>query len=212
MGFTDFYSHDNAEMCCCGEVCDNGRETKEFNETFPDMHGLGEGGGYITDVVTEAALEEIAGFKEREEDRLFLTITMPATHAGPEDVPQYKDEDLDPSLLARSPLRAGFDAMMSNLDANIERVVAKMASERLLDDTLLVVVGDNGGSAHAGSSVYPLRGEKFAYFDGGIRTPGLVKLPGQREGRELRDLVWIGDLAPTILEAVGGKGGGAWTG
>ena len=91
--------------------------------------------------------------------------------------------------------------MASNLDSNVERIFDSLRSHGLLDDSLVLVVSDNGGEASAGSSNYPLRGEKFTYFEGGIRVPAaVVNLPG--EGRKVSPrIATMSDILPTILDA-----------
>ena len=65
---------------------------------------------------------------------------------------------------------------------------------------------DNGGTDKAGSNNWPLRGEKFGHFEGGIRVVGivhssLIESPGSvRHG-----LMHISDWYPTILHLAGGQ-------
>jgi arylsulfatase A-like enzyme len=52
----------------------------------------------------------------------------------------------------------------------------------MLDSTVLLVNSDNGGDTdytkgHPGNN-YPLRSEKFAYYEGGTRVPAFVYAPG----------------------------------
>jgi len=257
---------DNNEVCCCDEVrldeeqsdplpnernnshplsqiCEPARSHGSFNSTHSDIHDLEvEAGDYITDSLTKAAISEIESFDLSGDSSLFLTVAMAATHNGPFGDPQYKESDIDPSVAAKSKKRAGFSAMAKNLDENVERLHSALATKGILDDTLIVILSDNGGETSAGSSVYPFRGEKFTYFNGGIRPPAAIFGAGVKGGggegergakRRLErsdsilptyitnhlplvasllaliaafdDLFWIGDVAPTILEAVGGE-------
>ena len=52
----------------------------------------------------------------------------------------------------------------------------------MLSDSIVLVNSDNGGDVyypkgHPGNN-YPLRSEKFLYFEGGIRVPAFVYAPG----------------------------------
>ncbi|GMH77047.1 hypothetical protein TrRE_jg8908 [Triparma retinervis] len=209
LGGVDFYRHGSDEACCCGEVCGPGRSFGSFNGTFQDVHGLQVGEGeYITDAITRAAVSTIEGFEASPPPggpaSLFLTVAMAATHSGPSGDPQYKPSDVDPDLLLRSPKRAGFSAMAKNLDESVEAIHAALEGRGMLEDTLIFLLSDNGGETSSGSSVYPLRGEKFTYFNGGIMAPAAVLGKGVKGGgRSLRGNFWIGDVMPTVLEAVG---------
>ena len=65
---------------------------------------------------------------------------------------------------------------------------------------------------HPGNN-YPLRSEKFSYFEGGIRVPAFVYAPGlipkSRVGTTYHGLMHHVDLTTTFV-ALAGFGGGRW--
>ena len=216
LGSIDFFSHNNTECCANAEVCSPDRSVHSFSsrQSYNDLHDLpASSGEYITDSIVSAALEKVRSFAERRgaENRLFLQVNMAATHSGPAGTAQYKESDLDEAQAGRSVLRAGFAAMAKNLDDGVRRLWSALEDADLLEDTLVVLLSDNGGESTAGGSNWPYRGEKFTYFQGGINTPAFVKLPGSggnsssssSSGVALESLFWIGDVAPTVLDAVG---------
>jgi len=79
-------------------------------------------------------------------------------------------------------------------DAHVGRVIARLESEGLLDETLVILCGDNGIS-HA-------RGKQFLY-DEGTWTPLVVRGPGVPRGAVRDDLVELIDIAATSLAAAG---------
>lgn len=89
--------------------------------------------------------------------------------------------------------------MLLAVDEGLGRLRAGLQSRRLLDETLLVVTGDNGY----------LLGEhglaqKQVSYDPSIRVPLLVRWPGRAPAGGARDeLVVLTDLMPTFLEAAG---------
>ena len=55
----------------------------------------------------------------------------------------------------------------------------------------------------APTSVYPLRAGKGWLYEGGIKIPQLIKLPGKTEKEIVDDLTVSYDLFPTILDVAG---------
>ena len=47
-------------------------------------------------------------------------------------------------------------------------------NSNMYDNTYIVFTSDNGGSNSAGSSTYPLRGQKGSYYEGGVFVCGMI--------------------------------------
>jgi arylsulfatase A-like enzyme len=152
--------------------------------------------GYVTDLLTDGAIDFIARNRER---RFFTYIAYNAPH-GPLEVPAgYLDRYKDlPDTTAR------VYAMVNNIDDNIGRLLAKLDELKLAENTLFVFITDNGPQQpryNAG-----MRGLKGTVFEGGIRVPCFVRWPAALKGARTVDRVAAHiDLAPTILEACGAK-------
>ncbi len=87
------------------------------------------------------------------------------------------------------------------LDENIGRVLNYLDSSKLLDNTLVVYLGDNG-FALGEHGFY----DKRDAFEESIRIPMLAMAPGLIEpGSEIKAMMLNMDLAPTLLEAAGVK-------
>ncbi|KAG5190931.1 hypothetical protein JKP88DRAFT_129921, partial [Tribonema minus] len=58
----------------------------------------------------------------------------------------------------------------------IGRITQTLQDKAMWQDTLIVVLSDNGGpiSLTGGASNFPLRGWKYSNFEGGVRTNALV--------------------------------------
>lgn len=99
--------------------------------------------------------------------------------------------------------------MIETLDANVGRVLQKLRQRRLADHTLVIFASDNGGTIiqHRGRQVTdnsPLRSGKGSLYEGGIRVPLLVRLPGVTpRGQVCNEPVSCTDFFPTILELCG---------
>ncbi|MEM7260971.1 MAG: sulfatase, partial [Planctomycetota bacterium] len=97
--------------------------------------------------------------------------------------------------------RAAYAAMVETVDRSIGRVVAKLESLGLAEDTLVIFASDNGG--HGGiTSMAPLRGAKGMLYEGGIRVPLILRWPGRIETGECAEPV-IGCDLPVTLAALG---------
>lgn len=86
---------------------------------------------------------------------------------------------------------------VQRFDRELGEIVKLLEDAGQLDNTLIVVTGDNG---------IPFPRAKATLYDAGTRVPLAVcwprKIPG---GRTVDDLVSLADLAPTFLEAAGLK-------
>lgn len=81
-------------------------------------------------------------------------------------------------------------------DNEVGEILQRLESEGILEQTLIILMGDNGIS-HA-------RGKQFLY-DEGIRTPFIVRGPGIPRGAIRTDLIEHIDMAATSLAVAGIK-------
>lgn len=93
---------------------------------------------------------------------------------------------------------------LSDLDDNIGRLLHYLNSKCLTDNTIIIFTSDNGGKcghAKATNCNFPLRGGKGELFEGGIRVPFIIDVPGiHRHGQRCDQPVLGTDIYPTILE------------
>jgi arylsulfatase A-like enzyme len=76
----------------------------------------------------------------------------------------------------------------------------------LEDNTIIIFTSDNGGVASGdafSTTNLPLRGGKGYQWEGGIREPYFIKVPGQVEQKSIAYPVTGADLYPTILDLAG---------
>ncbi|MBM3859522.1 MAG: hypothetical protein FJ395_07730 [Verrucomicrobia bacterium] len=102
---------------------------------------------------------------------------------------------------------AGFFGMMANLDENVGRLEAMLRQSGLRENTILIFMGDNGGTG--GISVFNagLRGAKASLYDGGHRAPWFLRWPAGklRPAGDVPELTQAQDVLPTLLELCGVK-------
>ena len=103
-----------------------------------------------------------------------------------------------------------YAAMVESMDTAVGKILRQLDALGLADDTLVVFTSDNGGLATSEglpTSNYPLRAGKGWVYEGGIREPFLVRMPGAtiKGGSANATPVMSIDLFPTALEFAGLK-------
>lgn len=176
----------------------------------PDGAGFAvERAQYSHDLLAREALE----FVERNRDKpffLYLALTIP--HANNEggqkgmEVPSsepYANEDWPEP-------QKGHAAMITRMDRDIGRLLAKIKELGLDEETLVIFTSDNGPHREGGNdpefndSNGPLRGIKRDLYDGGIRVPLIARWPGRiRPGSESDHVSAFWDFLPTACKIAG---------
>lgn len=153
---------------------------------------------YLTDAF---AREAVAYIDRSKASPFFLYLTFNAVHTPMEASQKY----LDRFASVSDPKRQKYCAMMSAMDDAVGQVVAKLESDKLLENTLIFFVSDNGGptAANTGDNT-PLRGFKATTWEGGIRVPYFVSWKGKIPAGKTYDQPVIQiDFVPTVLAAAG---------
>ena len=153
--------------------------------------------GYCTDVFFDGALR----FIEASKDRPFLCYIPTNAPHGPFNVAKKYEE-----IYTRKGVRGGrakFWGMITNIDENMGRLLAKLKEWGLEENTIVIFMTDNGT---AGGLSGGRRGGKGSEFDGGHRVPFFIRWPGAIEaGRDLDRLAAHIDVLPTLVELCGLK-------
>ena len=159
----------------------------------------GKEGEYLTDRLTDEAVKFI---HESKDQPFFLYFPHYGVHtplqAKPEVTAKY--ERIPEAERQGKPEYA---AMVESIDDSVGRVMATLRELKLEDNTVIIFTSDNGGFYNATSNA-PLRANKGAYYEGGIRVPLIIKWPGVTKPRlVVNDPVTSTDLYPTCLAAAG---------
>ncbi|MDA7510951.1 sulfatase [Verrucomicrobia bacterium] len=159
----------------------------------------GKPGEYLTDRLTD---EAVTFLHDNKDQPFFLYFP----HYGVHTPLQAKKEMI--ARYQRIPIeeRQGdpiYAAMVESIDQSVGRVLAALRAIGREEDTVVIFTSDNGGFYKATSNA-PLRANKGAYYEGGIRVPLIIKWPGVTEPRMIiREPVTSSDLYPTCLAAAG---------
>ncbi len=164
----------------------------------------GEPGDFLTDKLTDAAIEFLEARKSEQPFLLYFsyyTLHGPIM-APPELVEKYKtkaatfDNSKDEFL---NPARAG---MVEKLDDSVGRIMTKLEQMGIADNTVIILTGDNGGDHD--KTTGGLRDFKGFSHEGGVREPFVVKWPGKTAvGSTCEEMVIGTDFYPTMLEMAG---------
>lgn len=104
-----------------------------------------------------------------------------------------------------NPLYAG---MMEALDTSVGFVLEAIQDSGQSGNTIVIFTSDNGGVSSGdgyATSALPLRGGKGRQWEGGIRQPYYISVPGKTNGSSVDSLANGTDFFPTILELAGGS-------
>lgn len=168
--------------------------------------------GYVSDVITDAAIAFIRGSSGRP---FFTYLAFNAPHT-PLEVPQdayakYRAMNLQradfPS--AGVPIGEKFDAdvtakiygMVENIDANVGRLLAAVDELRLAERTIVIFMTDNGPQQPRYNAGLP--GLKGTVHEGGIRVPFFVRWRGTFQPAVVDRVAAHIDVTPTLVELAG---------
>jgi arylsulfatase A-like enzyme len=183
-------------------------------------------GAYSPDLIHDAALN----FLEMNRNKsffLFYPTTIPHAELfakeeymnkfrgklNPEK--SYKGTDSGPSFRkgpygSQPEAHAAFAAMVTELDDYVGELMSKVTDMGIEKNTIIIFASDNGPHLEAGAdpdffnSNGELRGYKRDMYEGGIRTPMIVKWPGKiRAGTESNHISAFWDFLPTLADISG---------
>ncbi|MCU0457276.1 MAG: sulfatase, partial [Bacteroidales bacterium] len=190
----------------------------------------GPEGEYLTDRQTEEAIRFIEGARDKP---FFLYLSYYTVHnpmqAKEKDVERftiradsmglynrqpftrekqwirdYMSDNYKERIIQSNPVYA---AMIWSLDENIGRLMKKLEELGLDRNTMVIFTSDNGGlSTSEGSPTCnsPLRAGKGWLYEGGIRVPLIIKIPGMKvKNGELSTPVSSIDFFSTIADYTG---------
>ncbi len=138
-------------------------------------------GTHISDAITD---EAIAYIRQQKNNPFLLCLWYYDVHApfqAKEDLMQKYQQKLTSGHLQRSPTMG---AMIETMDINVGRVMRTIADMGLDEETIVIFTSDNGGNMYDGpdgttpTNNHPLRAGKGNNYEGGVRVPLIVRVPG----------------------------------
>ena len=209
-GFDEAYGHlggfiDNFEH----KFLHSNPRRPPFHDLYRNGEEIDETGRYFPDLVVREATRFIVENKDRP---FFLYCAFNVPHYPEQSDPKFR------GLYDTMPMpRRSYASMITTTDDRIGQVLRTLDLWGLRENTIVLFMSDNGHSteefhnwdvnygAHGGGgNTGQWRGAKASLFEGGIRVPSILSLPGRiPEGVTRDQAISNMDFFPTILELCG---------
>lgn len=154
--------------------------------------------GYCTDEFFSHAMRWMDTARQREKP-FFTWIATNAPHS-PLDVPE-KYEALYKDRVA--PNVAKFFGMIANIDDNIGKLREFLSTKQLDENTLVIFMNDNGGTAGVPVFNVGMRGSKVTPWEGGTRATSFWRWKNTLVPKDIAALTAHIDVFPTLAEIAG---------
>jgi arylsulfatase A-like enzyme len=153
--------------------------------------------GHCTDFWFDSAMAWMKDRKRRNEP-FFCYLPTNAPHAPCIDLDAYVKP-----YQGKGP--AAFFGMIAHLDKRFGDLRKFLSDEGLEDDTIVIFMTDNGGTAGVRTFNAGLRAGKTTYYEGGHRVPCWIRWPNGKLGapRDLTVPTQNTDLLPTLCDLCG---------
>ena len=190
-----------------------------FNPVLEKNGELVKGKGFITDDLTNHGIEFI---RKNKNNPFFLFMPFNTPHS-PMQVPdkywnKFKNKDLtQKGTLSNIPddkysgtnskdenhSKAAL-AMCENIDWNVGRIIETLESQKIIDNTIIIYLSDNGPNGHRWNG--EMKGIKGSTDEGGTRSPMIISWKGNiPSGKKVSKIASGIDLLPTLIDISGIK-------
>jgi len=170
-----------------------------FDDTYTHNGKRKKFSGYTTDVFFNEAMKWMRA--QAAAGQPFLCYLPTAAAHGPLFVPEeYRERYRD-----QKPNVARFFGMIANIDENMGRLEAFLRETGLRNNTILIFMTDNGGTAGVPVFNAGMRGRKVDLWEGGHRVPCFIRWPAGklRAPGDVTELTEVQDILPTLLDLCG---------
>ena len=196
-GFEDFYGF-------CSGHWDN-----YFSPMLEHNGRIVSGNGFIADDLVDHAID----FIDRHRSKPFFVYVPFNTPHSPMQVPKEYWDRFQTLEIQSDPVESNVRqqildharaalAMCENIDANVGRLLRHLELTNLASNTIVVYFSDNGPNGHRFNG--GMRGRKGSTFEGGLRSPCLIRFPKAiAPGTNIGQVTAAIDLLPTLADLAG---------
>ncbi len=167
---------------------------------------------------TGLMVDEAIKFLEQNKDKpVYMNLWTLVPHAtlNSTDEQETPYKHLRPGGAPDRGAKVVYYSSVTDLDAQLGRLFAKLDEMKIADNTIILFSSDNGpedmhigNASHSGiGSPGPFRGRKRSLYDGGIRVPFIVRWPGVTPPGKVDDMSVVAavDLLPSLAAIAGAK-------
>lgn len=175
---------------------------------------------HVTDKAlhSKAIIDEGIRFIGENKDKPFyvnIWLTDPHSILHPSEEQMMLYEKFRPKGVPYHGAMQIYFAVISEIDKQVGRLIKKLDELHLAENTIVVFSSDNGPehigqpsgeSSHSGvGSTGPFRGHKHVIYEGGIRTPFIVRWPGHTPAGKVDNITILSgtDWMPTMCTLTG---------
>ena len=186
----------------------NGDRSWYRNNKFVDEKG------HATDLITNEAIKYITELREKSKP-FFIYVPYSVPHYPLQEEKKWIEPYKSLNIVNSRKL---FDASMAHMDYAIGEIIQTLKDEKLLDNTIIIFISDNGGQEswypekETKIKLYdgkfgpypklgdnsPLRGYKEELYEGGIRVPAVIYWKNHLKHNKVNQLMKVTDLFPTL--------------
>lgn len=204
-GCVDYYSH----IFYWGMADGHTDPTHDLWENDKEVR---ENGHYMTELITEKAVESIREHTKKDEPfLLYVGYNAPhyPMHAPEKYMQRFAHLPWDRQVMA---------AMISAVDDGVGAILDELKRCGQYENTCVFFQSDNGPSRESrnwldgtpdpyyGGQTGGFKGHKYSLFEGGVRVPGIFSWPGAIPGGQVIDEPCAAmDVFPTVLARAGGS-------
>ena len=204
---------------------DNGYTTAHFGKWHlqnggPEKHGFDVSDGNIANEASShfsgdnpvdiyGMSSRAANFMKASKESnkpFFVQMSWLALHS-PENASEASKAAIRKASPSLSDRQLSTAAITRDLDLGVGKLLATLEALNLSDNTYVIYMADNGGSGAGGkrqrgrnSQISNLKGSKGSLWEGGIRSPLIIRGPGIKANTWCHHRVVGYDLFPTFVE------------
>lgn len=157
-----------------------------------------KGKGFREDLYFDQAMQFI---RDSGKQPFFLYLATYSPHA-PLKCPE---EYIAPFRGKVSDEEATYLGMIANIDQNVGRLLAFLEAEKLVEETIVIFMTDNGVTAGLDVWNAGMRGCKCTIWEGGSRAMSFWRWPGTWKPKTVHALTAHLDVLPTLCELAGAE-------
>ncbi len=198
-----------------GQIDQYSHEYKNGDISWHENGEFKDEEGHATDLITDNVLQQLDKYSGSD-DPFFIHVAYTAPH-----VPLQEEERWTSmyDTIFQEQSKILFSASMTHMDHGIGKILDALEKHGLDDNTVVMFMSDNGAQKdwYPGDHLYdgrfepcpvlgsndPLRDWKTSVYEGGIRIPAAIKIPGYEGVDVFEEFVAIYDIFPTMLQMAG---------